>query len=158
MAQCVGTSKTTGQRCRLSAIPGGSVCARYHGGAAPQVRRKARERLDAMIDPAITVLQAVLNKGIETDDMSTVVRAAFGILDRCGFGVKSQLEVSGPGGGPVELRGQSFRMEDFSIETRRLMLRDMRDAAERRALSGEQDEVLDAEYEQLDSETEEIDT
>jgi hypothetical protein len=36
-----------GQPCGCWAIRGGTVC-RVHGGAAPQVRRKARDRLEAI--------------------------------------------------------------------------------------------------------------
>lgn len=41
---CGGTAKSTGKPCKLLAIPGGTVCRRYHGGAAPQVERRAAER------------------------------------------------------------------------------------------------------------------
>jgi hypothetical protein len=44
--KCSAKSKTSGKRCAQPAIPGGSVC-RFHGGAAPQVKRKAAERLEA---------------------------------------------------------------------------------------------------------------
>jgi hypothetical protein len=33
-------------------IKGGTVC-RFHGGSAPQVKRKAQERLEALVDGAI---------------------------------------------------------------------------------------------------------
>ena len=42
--QCTATAKTTRKRCMKPAIPGGTVC-RIHGGAAPQVKAKAVERL-----------------------------------------------------------------------------------------------------------------
>lgn len=48
--QCVGKAKSTGKRCSNAPIPGGTVC-RVHGGAAPQVIRKAQERLTDLIDP-----------------------------------------------------------------------------------------------------------
>lgn len=48
--QCVGKAKSTGKRCSNAPIPGGTVC-RVHGGAAPQVIRKAQERLADLIDP-----------------------------------------------------------------------------------------------------------
>jgi hypothetical protein len=44
--KCSAKSKQSGQRCKQPAIPGGKVC-RFHGGAAPQVKRKAAERLEA---------------------------------------------------------------------------------------------------------------
>lgn len=47
--QCRATSRA-GRQCRNTAIPGGAVC-KYHGGAAPQVQRKAAERLADLIDP-----------------------------------------------------------------------------------------------------------
>ena len=37
-------SKRSGQRCKRTPIPGGTVCT-MHGGAAPQVRAAARRRL-----------------------------------------------------------------------------------------------------------------
>lgn len=42
--RCTATSTGSGNRCRLFAIRGGTVCWK-HGGRAPQVRRKAQERL-----------------------------------------------------------------------------------------------------------------
>lgn len=42
--RCVGTVKATGEQCRKSAIKGTTVC-RSHGGAAPQVRRKAAQNV-----------------------------------------------------------------------------------------------------------------
>lgn len=40
---CHGTNKESGERCRLRHEPGTTVCFR-HGGNAPQVRNKARQR------------------------------------------------------------------------------------------------------------------
>ena len=47
---CAAHSKVKHKPCSKAAIPGGTVC-RYHGGAAPQVRAKAAERLADLIDP-----------------------------------------------------------------------------------------------------------
>jgi len=44
--RCTARSKRSGDRCKRAPIPGGSVCI-MHGGAAPQVRRAARERAAA---------------------------------------------------------------------------------------------------------------
>jgi hypothetical protein len=48
--RCKAKSHRTGKQCAKSAINGGTVC-RTHGGAAPQVKRKAAERLADLIDP-----------------------------------------------------------------------------------------------------------
>lgn len=42
--KCKGRSKQTGEPCKLYAVPGALVC-RFHGGRAPQVKRKAADRL-----------------------------------------------------------------------------------------------------------------
>lgn len=47
--QCVATNRR-GTRCGRAPIIGGTVC-KFHGGGAPQVKRKAQERLEDLIDP-----------------------------------------------------------------------------------------------------------
>ena len=42
--RCTATSKQTSDRCKRAAVPGGNVC-HFHGGAAPQVRAKADQRI-----------------------------------------------------------------------------------------------------------------
>lgn len=42
--RCVAKTKGTGEQCRRFAIAGATVC-RAHGGGAPQVRERARERV-----------------------------------------------------------------------------------------------------------------
>ena len=42
--QCTSKAKGTGDRCKRSPVPGAEVCV-VHGGAAPQVKAKAAERL-----------------------------------------------------------------------------------------------------------------
>ena len=75
---CSARSKQTGKQCRKPAIPGGTVC-RFHGGAAPQVKNKARERLAMLVSPAIEKL----GKLIEQDDNPSVaLGAARDVLDR----------------------------------------------------------------------------
>ena len=65
--QCRATSRSTGRRCGRPAIPGGTVC-RYHGGAAPQVVKKAAERLTEARDDALGHLHAaVTTSGDQTD-------------------------------------------------------------------------------------------
>ena len=48
--RCSAKSARTGNPCRKYAILGGTVCS-THGGQAPQVKRKAAERLADLIDP-----------------------------------------------------------------------------------------------------------
>lgn len=60
-----------------------------HGGAAPQVKAKAEERLRALVDPAIDRLEKLIK-----DDSSGVALAAVkDILDRAGYGAKQRVEV-----------------------------------------------------------------
>jgi len=59
------------------------------------VQRSARDRLNALVEPAIEALQKALQKG----DVGEITKAAQIVLDRCGFHPKT--EVSGPDGGPV---------------------------------------------------------
>lgn len=42
--RCAATAKRTGKPCRRAPVPGASVCS-VHGGAAPQTRAKAAERV-----------------------------------------------------------------------------------------------------------------
>lgn len=54
--RCRGTSSRTGKRCKAWAIKGGTVCV-AHGAAAPQVKRKAAERL-ALVEAQRMVARA----------------------------------------------------------------------------------------------------
>ena len=72
MAQCTA-HRQDGQRCRANAIRGGTVCY-VHGGAAPQVKRKAAERIAEARDLATSALTRLLASG----DVDTKVA-----LDAC---------------------------------------------------------------------------
>jgi hypothetical protein len=80
--QCTATTKhgdRAGERCGASAIKGGSVCAK-HGGRAPQVRAKAQERLEALVEPALVELGKIVRaKGTSDADK---IKACAEILDR----------------------------------------------------------------------------
>lgn len=88
--QCSANSKRTGERCQRKAILGGTVC-KHHGGAVPQVKAKARERMEALIAPAIQELQSILTK-TDTSDADRL-RAITLLLDRTGFGPKSEVGI-----------------------------------------------------------------
>jgi hypothetical protein len=57
--RCTATSKRSGKRCQGAPIHGGTVCWK-HGGAAPQVRRRAAERLADLIDPDRVLREAAM--------------------------------------------------------------------------------------------------
>jgi hypothetical protein len=63
------------------AIAGGRVC-RYHGGGAPQIKRKAQLRLLELIEPAIATLAREMATAEKSADRQ---RAANSILDRAGM-------------------------------------------------------------------------
>lgn len=76
--RCSARSKQKGTQCGRTAIPGGTVC-RYHGGAAPQVKLKAMERLLLLQNPAIDRLQQLIGQ----EAFPTVAYAASrDVLDR----------------------------------------------------------------------------
>jgi hypothetical protein len=114
--QCTATAKSTGERCKQPAIPGGDVC-RFHGGSAEQVEQKAQERLDAMADSATKEMQERLEDVFQrmdgVDEHSEYVQLlrearqlTTSILDRAGHGPTETQEVTGEGGGPVQLEIQ----------------------------------------------------
>lgn len=84
--RCTATSKQTGNRCRRYREPGATVC-RVHGGAAPQVRKKAALRLLELVDPAVAVLAREM---VNADRSSDRQSAANSILDRAGVARKTE--------------------------------------------------------------------
>ena len=82
--RCHARSKATGKECGREAVPGATVC-RYHGGAAPQVQRKAALRLLELVDPAIGTLAREMATADKSADRQ---RAANSILDRAGIARK----------------------------------------------------------------------
>ena len=69
----------------------------YHGGAAPQVKLKAQERIAALVDPALHHL-AILIEEAETDAVK--LAAIKDLLDRAGLSPKQIHKLQGPGGTP----------------------------------------------------------
>ena len=102
--QCKAKSKRSGERCKKYPMKGSNVC-RNHGGASPQAKRKARERLNDLVDPAINILAKAVRDTEENPAImsSTVLRAARDILDRTGYkpgfdlNLGGALEVNDPG-------------------------------------------------------------
>lgn len=79
--------KTNGQPCGAWAIRGSTVCV-VHGGRAPQVQRRARQRLDDMVDPAL----ARLRKLIDHKSGPVALNAVRDVLDRTGYKLPERLE------------------------------------------------------------------
>jgi hypothetical protein len=69
---------------------GALVCVK-HGGNHPGHKRKAKERLLELVDPALAELHRVLTD--KHADDAVKVRAALGILDRTGHGPGAKIEV-----------------------------------------------------------------
>ena len=102
--RCNAHSSRSGERCKKSAILGGSVC-RTHGGSAPQVKRKALERIKELQTPAVEVLaQAIDAEEQQLDRKGQVIglgpdhavrlRAATAVLDRTGMGPHQGMDVN----------------------------------------------------------------
>jgi hypothetical protein len=81
-------------------VQGATVC-RYHGGAAPQVIAKARERFLEAVDPALAVLERLV---MNAKSESVRLRAALDILDRAGITAAAEHEHFGPEGQPPPLK------------------------------------------------------
>lgn len=79
--RCTARNRS-GYRCQRYPLQGATVCAK-HGGAAPQVRRKAALRLAALVDPAIvTIARIMTDTSVRPGDR---LRAANSVLDRAGI-------------------------------------------------------------------------
>ncbi len=86
--QCRGHNRA-GDPCRMAPIRGATVC-RVHGGSAPQVKRKAEERLAEMVEPALTQLHRLMESA-ETE--SVKLAAVKDILDRAGYKPKERVQM-----------------------------------------------------------------
>ena len=80
--------------CRGNRIRGGTTCT-AHGGAAPQVKKSARQRLLDMVDPVLGQMARMLDE-VEKKNLwlhPSAQRLWTTVLDRTGFGVGMKLEV-----------------------------------------------------------------
>lgn len=122
----------SGRRCKKPAINGGTVCA-SHGGRAPQVKKSAKERLAELIEPAL----AGLNKALESNDLTAIVKASQIVLDRTGFHPTKAVELFGKDGGPIETNS-TIDAESLSYPVKLLILYE----AEGNRLTAEQEKQL----------------
>ena len=87
MNQCTATNRA-GQQCGKAAIGGANIC-RSHGGAAPQVKRRAEERLASLVDSAI----AELGRLLLSKPAAVVLGAVKDSLGRKGFKLRDVVVV-----------------------------------------------------------------
>jgi hypothetical protein len=81
IVRCNGTLQS-GKRCRREAIEGSVVC-EIHGGLAPQVRRRAAERVLLTADEAIQVIKSFISD--PTVPAGVRLKAAQDLADRAGL-------------------------------------------------------------------------
>ena len=86
-----GRQTRDGTPCKNAPINGTNVC-RMHGGAAPQVRRKAEERIEAAAYPAAVVMTELLG----SDEESMRYKASADLMNRNGLGNKQEITLHVP--------------------------------------------------------------
>lgn len=93
-ANLCNATRRDGTPCRRPPIQGATVC-RAHGGAAPQVKRKAQERLLEGVPKMLRMLRELASN----EDVPPAVRLAAirDWLDRAGIDRKIEIEVTSSG-------------------------------------------------------------
>jgi hypothetical protein len=98
MIRCNGTLQS-GRRCRREAIDGSVVC-EIHGGLAPQVRRRAAERVLLSADEAIQVIRSFISD--PNAPAGVRLKAAQDIADRAGLAAVQIHQIIGVKEDPLE--------------------------------------------------------
>jgi hypothetical protein len=150
--RCNAHSSRTGEPCKLPPVKGSNVC-RSHGGAAPQVKAKARQRIEEAADRmAFELLKMATDDNVADSVKLAAIRDA---LDRAGLAAKNAVEVEvGPpkpweqimdglavieSGSRAEFRRSRAVLDDFDCDPHTAL------ADRQRALPAAEGEAIDAE-------------
>lgn len=91
--RCKAPARTTEDQCGNPPMIGQEVC-RMHGGSSPQAKNAARRRLNALAEPAVSLLSRILedDRDLKAGDKERI-RAAIAVLDRTGHGPSAKVEM-----------------------------------------------------------------
>jgi hypothetical protein len=147
VVRCQGTYKSTGEQCRRVAIDGSVVCDQ-HGGAAPQVLRRAAERIQFTADDAARRLVEWMND--PSVDMRERVKIAQDMLDRGGLAASHLIKLMPVTNDPVEQLFQAILSESDGLmvqapETPVLAASRAAELEELIGPAGRDDDIVDAE-------------
>jgi hypothetical protein len=95
--RCKAHSSRTGAPCQAWAVRGASVCVK-HGGAAPQVKRKAEERIRELVNPALAAIARLIGETedhVGAESEAVKLAAARDILDRAGYSPTAKIHLEG---------------------------------------------------------------
>ena len=108
--QCEAHSHNRDARCRNKRVLGTNICY-WHGAAAPQVKESARQRLAALVDPALDVMKDVLKPGSGRVVPKVLqVAVAKDVLDRTGYKSPEKLDITAFSVDPRHLSDEDLEM------------------------------------------------
>ena len=81
---------------------------------APQVLRTARQRLAALVDPALDVFEKRL---MDDENPALAVVVARDVMDRAGYKATDKVEISGPDGGAIQFDFSVLADDEFATLT-----------------------------------------
>lgn len=122
--RCSAMSKQTGEQCRQRPVQGGTVC-RFHGGAAPQTKAAAEQRLqEKAATEAVAKLLPKLADATPVkdpvDQMERLAGALATMLDKVGEKV-NDLDHLAAGTGLTQLRGELVLLDKVAGHLRQLL-------------------------------------
>lgn len=119
--RCTAHSSRTGEQCKNVAIKGSNVC-RFHGGAAKQIKRAARVRIENAAD---RMAKQLLGIALSADSEAVMLAAVKDALDRAGLKPTSEIVLSPGESKPYEevfdsiaggSRAESHRARGFPVD------------------------------------------